>query len=570
MRYHPVDGSPIPETYEDELELNGHRDSISLVVTEEVLEGEVVDDEESSSKVSDPIIVPPPSNPMGVARAWLEARYGVRDGWAIAHHRNTFYIYEDTSWPELEDRRLESELYDFLEDAIYLKAGIAPVAWEPNRHKLGDVIDAVRALTHIDGARTAPLWIREGRAPAEEIVPVANGLLHLPSRKLLEHEAAFFSQHVLPFEYRSTCPSPSHWLTFLGELWPEDPSSVSTLQELMGYIIAGGTNQQKIGMLVGPRRSGKGTIGRVLTGLLGAHNVAAPTLSSLTTNFGLQPLIGKPLALISDARLGSRADTSTAVERLLSVSGEDSITVDRKYKAAWTGRLSTRFVIMTNEVPKFVDSSGALASRFILLVLTTSFLGKENPALTDELLEEAPGIFNWCLEGWDRLLARGYFVQPDSARDALRRLEDLSSPVSAFARDRCAIGPTHEIEKDDLWDAWKRWSEDEGRSRPGTKALFARDLHAAFPTIRSTRPSRDGKRIHLYEGIGLRSTGDDDPGDDSGEQQWTGPLTTPDRPNPVRGPVTDGAVQNRRSEHSVRDGQGSSALYPPKDQTPHP
>ena len=293
MRYHPADGSPIPETYEDELELNGRRASVgSLAIVpvdgldEGVLEGEVVDDEEKGSETSDPTIVPPPSNPMGVARAWLEARYGVAGGWAIAHHRNTFYIYEDTSWPELEDRRLESELYDFLEDAVYVKT-MVPTAWEPNRHKLGDVIDAVRALTHIDGARTAPLWVREGQVPAEEIVPVANGLLHLPTRKLLQHDAAFFSQHVLPFEYRSTCPSPSHWLTFLDELWPEDPSSVSTLQELMGYIIAGGTNQQKIVMLVGPRRSGKGTIGRVLTGLLGAHNVSAPTLSSLTTNFGL-------------------------------------------------------------------------------------------------------------------------------------------------------------------------------------------------------------------------------------------------------------------------------------------
>lgn len=223
---------------------------------------------------------------------------------------------------------------------------------------------------------------------------------------------------------------------------------------------------------------------------------------------------------------------------------------------------------MTNEVPKFVDSSGALASRFILLVLTTSFFGKENPALTDELLEEAPGIFNWCLEGWDRLVARGYFVQPDSARDALRRLEDLSSPVSAFARDRCAIGPTHEVEKDTLWDEWKRWSEDEGRSRPGTKTVFARDLHAAFPSIRSTRPSRDGKRIHLYEGIGLGQRGDDEDPDQLAKQQWTGPLTTPDQPDPVRDPVTDGVVQNRRSEPLVRGGQGLDALYSPQDQIP--
>lgn len=65
--------------------------------------------------------------------------------------------------------------------------------------------------------------------------------------------------------------------------------------------------------MVGPKRGGKGTIGRVLTGLLGAHQVAAPTLASLSTNFGLQPLIGRPLALISDARLSTKADSKIVV-----------------------------------------------------------------------------------------------------------------------------------------------------------------------------------------------------------------------------------------------------------------
>jgi putative DNA primase/helicase len=148
---------------------------------------------------------------------------------------------------------------------------------------------------------------------------------------------------------------------------------------------------------------------------------------------------------------------SVAVERLLSISGEDSITIDRKYRDPWTGRLPTRFVILTNEVPRFTDASGALASRFIVLVLTNTFLGREDPALTDTLLAESPGIFNWALDGLDRLLARGYFEQPAVSRDAMQRLEDLASPVSAFVRDCCVIDPIREIAKDDLWAAWKDW-----------------------------------------------------------------------------------------------------------------
>jgi hypothetical protein len=88
---------------------------------------------------------------------------------------------------------------------------------------------------------------------------------------------------------------------------------------------------------LGPTRSGKGTIGRMLTALISNGHVTGPTLASVGTNFGHRSLLGKPLAIISDARLGNNP-TNIVVEQLLSITGEDMLTVDRKY---WTcGRRS--------------------------------------------------------------------------------------------------------------------------------------------------------------------------------------------------------------------------------------
>lgn len=255
--------------------------------------------------------------------------------------------------------------------------------------------------------------------------------------------------------------------------------------------------------MVGPKRSGKGTIGRVLNRTVGEDNVCAPTLAGLTHIFGLQPLIHKNLAIIADARLGSRADQHQIAERLLSISGEDTQTIDRKYKNAWTGKLATRFLILTNELPRLADSSGALAGRFILLTLAKSFYGKEDPALTQKLLEELPGILNWSIRGRERLQKRGHFVQPKNSQDALRALEDLSSPVGAFLRDRCEVQPrTREMCKQ-LFRAWRSWCEDNGTD-PGTAQTFGRDLRAAVPTIKTTRPRVKGRKTRFYEGITLK------------------------------------------------------------------
>jgi putative DNA primase/helicase len=268
-------------------------------------------------------------------------------------------------------------------------------------------------------------------------------------------------------------------------------------------VIGGGTEQQKIFLLVGPKRSGKGTIGRVLTGLLGPHNVAAPTLASMATNFGLSPLIAHPLALISDARLPRQIDASIVVERLLSISGEDMITIDRKYREPWSGRLPTRIMILTNELPGLNDSSGAIASRFLLFVLTRSFYGRENPRLTDELLEEAPAILDWALKGLDRLVARGYFLMPEGSEEIIRQMEDLASPVAAFIRTQCLLYPDAEVEVDRLWKAWKGYCEGEN-VRLGSKATFGRDLRAAAPTVKRTRPRDGDERQYSYCGIALR------------------------------------------------------------------
>ena len=261
---------------------------------------------------------------------------------------------------------------------------------------------------------------------------------------------------------------------------------------------------QKIFLVVGPKRSGKGTIGRVLTAMLGKGNVASPTLSSMSNQFGLQSLIGKPLAIIADARLSGRTDQAAIAERLLSISGEDGQTVPRKYLSDWHGRLPTRFLIMTNELPRLADASGALASRFIVLTLDRSFFGQENNLLTAELLTELPGILCWAIDGWERLQKLGRIESPQSSADAIGELLDLGSPISAFIRDRCLTGPSHSIACDDLYNGWRNWCDSEGRDHPGTKQSFGRDLRAAVPYIKRRRPREAGERIRVYEGITLQ------------------------------------------------------------------
>src|SRR5206468_2568650 len=133
----------------------------------------------------------------------------------------------------------------------------------------------------------------------------------------------FFTVNSLPLAYDPDAPSPKHWLKFLAALWPEDEAAEDTLEEIFGYFICGGNEQQKLFLILGPPRAGKGTIVEVLAALMGRDSVVFPTLKSMTGEFGRWPLIDKLLAVITDARLGPKSDAHAVVESLLAISGGD-------------------------------------------------------------------------------------------------------------------------------------------------------------------------------------------------------------------------------------------------------
>ena len=225
--------------------------------------------------------------------------------------------------------------------------------------------------------------------------------------ELSPHSPLYFNQTSVPFDYDPLAPPPEKWLaawTSYGrrrKAGRGTPPSTRS-REWFGYIVSGRTDLHKIFLQVGPTRGGKGTIARILTALIGKRNACGPTLNSLGGEFGLAPLIGKSLAVISDVRFTGKG-TGVVVERLLSISGEDMLTVNVKFKEQWCGLLPARLHILSNELPRLADASVAIVGRLVVLMTERSWLGRENYKLEGGLRTELTGILNWALRGLHRL-----------------------------------------------------------------------------------------------------------------------------------------------------------------------
>lgn len=453
--------------------------------------------------------LPAPSNPMAVARRLLPDWQNDQGHPVYRRWRGSWMRWTGTSWRELDEQQIRAHMYTRLEHATFQggtdRDGNPEMHdWAPTKQKISNLLDALGAITLLATEVDAPAWINGQHGDVGEDGPLVacdNGLLRIRDRELLPHGPGFFNLVSVPFTYDPHAAAPT-WVGFLRQIWPDDADAIAALQEWFGYVLSGRTDQQKILLMVGPSRSGKGTIARILKALVGKENLAGPTLAGLGTNFGLSTLIGKPLGVISDARLSGN-DNSQVVERLLTISGEDTIDIDRKYRQPWTGKLPTRLVILSNELPHFGDSSGVIAKRFVLLNMRVSWLGREDSTLTDRLTAEMPGILNWALDGLARLQHTGRITEPASSREAVTTMQDTASPTSAFVRERCTTGPACSVPVDALWTVWREWAEDNG-VRPGTKQVFGRNLLSVVPQLNRTRP-RDAynRQVATYHGITL-------------------------------------------------------------------
>ena len=312
---------------------------------------------------------------------------------------------------------LWSRLHGFLNGNTYYGAGGKLLALRVDNALTKNVIGQLRGICNPTGTENMPAWVgnennETSRPCPSKVIAFNNGILDLdawladPSGQdqsvwFRDPTPEWFSENVLPMDFDSAAQHPRRWLAFLNQLWPDSPQSIEALQMWFGYCLVADTRQHKALMIVGPKRSGKGTICRILRRLLGEANVCGPTLSGLAGPFGMWSLIGKMLAIVSDARLSGRADQSIIVERLLALTGEDAITIDRKNLEPLTVQLMTRLVLVSNELPKLNDASGALASRFIILELQKSFFGTEDLNLETDLAAEMPSIFNWSPGGME-------------------------------------------------------------------------------------------------------------------------------------------------------------------------
>ena len=446
-------------------------------------------------------------DPLRLAEDFLEANAKDAAGQILLRrYRQEWWRFTKSGYQQLDDETIRADVYQHL-DRVWTTDKGNPKKLGTSAYLVSEVLKAATACgTLVNGAM--PQWLdgRKGANPAD-IVAFQNGLVDTAAfrvgiRELIPPTPAWFSGVACPYNFNPDARCPQ-WKKFLGEVFPGDEDSVSLLQEWFGYQLVPDNKYEKLMMLVGPPRSGKGTTIEALTAMLGSEQIASTSFSKLAGRFGLHPLLGKLSAVMPDAHITRSTDSKAALEVLKNISGNDAQGVDRKgIHEMPRVHLPVRFTIAVNDLPELPDSAGAVKPRLLLLYFPVSFQGRENPNLKTQIAGEAAGICAWALEGLCRLREQGAFTVPEKTTAMVAEFDRLISPVRGFIHECCEVVEGSWVEKSVAFAAWKDYCSERGLDA-GNNATFGKNLTAAEKSISTARLGTEGQRFWAYRGIRL-------------------------------------------------------------------
>jgi putative DNA primase/helicase len=319
-----------------------------------------------------------------------------------------------------------------------------------------------------------------------------------------EHRAT----RMLPFDFEPnvTPGSVSCWLEFIRSVWPTDDQAIRLLHEMLGYLLSGDNSAQKIFLLLGPPRSGKGTVTKMLGRILG--EACAPfKVADLDYRFALEHLTTATVAVDPDVRRskGIGRDEGKIVERLLAISSGDRLDVPRKGIGSLKMRLPCRMVLCSNPPFSVRDVGAALSTRIVILPFHISHLGREILDLDERLGRELPGIVALAVQAYAAMCGTGRrFTEPASAAELRQEVELGETPLREFFDDWCDFSDQGaRTPSAALYAAVQQWASETGSSAPSARSVGSALKQRGVGRMRPGSASKGRRLPYHYVGVKL-------------------------------------------------------------------
>jgi putative DNA primase/helicase len=362
------------------------------------------------------------------------------------------FFYNGKYWQNITEERFTSFLSNVAE-----KMGLTELVYE--HHTFGS--DLIKQFTHKN-------FIQFVTDSKHTCINLQNGTYKFfkGKGKLHPHNKKDNLHYVLPFDYlpEATCPI---FIDYLEYCLPDEEKR-NVIQEFLGYVFTPNEvcNLEKCLLLYGEGSNGKSVLYRVINELLGKENISSYSIPQLTDKtkgeYYTVNLQNKLLNYCSDTK-GAFDDTGVFKQL---VSGEK---VTGRHPAGRPIEFvnNAKFIFNVNVLPSTPENVYGFFRRFEIIDFSVTVEeGKKDRQLPTKIVEnELSGVFNWVLEGLDRLLINKKLTDCKANNEALERFKIKSNNVLEFLLDEgyevCTNVEQGEV-FNDLYHSYQNWINENG------------------------------------------------------------------------------------------------------------
>ena len=295
-----------------------------------------------------------------------------------------------------------------------------------------------------------------------------------------------------------------NWLEFLKQV--ANPDDIPLLQEWFGYCFLPDYRFHKVLWIHGEGRNGKGVFDRTIKGLLGSDNYSTVGLERLdgTQRFVLKDLYGKLYNSSSEPVSNKIFQT----EIFQKITGSDAI--DAEFKNANKEKRyvnAAKLTVIGNKFPRINNPTTAFKDRMMFTKFSHHFddseqiQNLENVWLNDP--EQRSAIFNWAMEGLQRLLSQTHFSVTKTQKETEIMFNRVTDNITAFQLEIGILDKNLATRRAEALTAYQEYCEVIG-VEPRRSSQFTQGMLRLAPRV------KDGwiykpKKERAWLGFGLKN-----------------------------------------------------------------
>ena len=281
---------------------------------------------------------------------------------------------------------------------------------------------------------TLKLIIPQQDAPARRLIGFRNGVLDTSTGVFSPHSKAHWLRTLCDVDFTPPVKgetleahAPNFW-RWLDRAAGSCADKRDVILAALFMVLANRYDWQLFLEVTGPGGSGKSILAEIATMLAGEDNATSATIETLESPRERAALIGFSLIRLPDQEKWSGDGAG-----LKAITGGDAVSVDPKYRDAYSTHIPAVILAVNNNPMRFTDRSGGVSRRRVIIHFPEQIAPEErDPQLKDKIARELAVIVRQLMQKFsDPMTARTLLQSQQNSDEALSIKRD-SDPTFDF------------------------------------------------------------------------------------------------------------------------------------------